>query len=270
MSGSNNKVFAQSLACLGKVGKEVVINASKSIGNMTLSTFNDAKTAFVEFTFDHDFFEKFAIDGPNECSVVVKVPLKSLLSSFKNIRNVDRMTVSIHQTGVNHLLQFKSMCKGGMGKTYTISFEDSAIQQATFKDSDSFNRVVARTSLLNKALDHIYGEEAAISLLDSNGIRIKSHYQYVDKNMEYETLKTDMAISLEDLDDLRFLGLTEIAFAVREMKALLQFCDANEILSCSITFGDAGEPFRLSSEGTDESFFRTKLIMATLRAEEIQ
>ncbi len=83
------------------------------------------------------------------------------------------------------------------------------------------------------------------------------------------------SFSVDDGDD-------EVAFSIKEVKALLQFCDNHDVLSISVQFSAPGESLLITSElGTGDSnqgenrynnsnstTFTFELVMATLETEE--
>mmetsp|Transcript_10546 Transcript_10546/g.17209 ORF Transcript_10546/g.17209 Transcript_10546/m.17209 type:complete len:302 (-) Transcript_10546:923-1828(-) len=286
MPQKNLRVFASCIQCLAKTGKELVMEAGKENGNgvMKLSTMNDSKTAFCVFTFFDAFFERFLFDQAAQGSVLaVKITLKSCLSAVKSIRNTERLTISFIKDGARHVAVFASHCTGGLVKTHELHYEDTSIVHATFDRKQAKNQINARARIFSKALGHIFGsEEALVSVNKDSGLLIRSHYQYVDRVSELQTLKTSITIDRDDLDVFEVEeNPKDVAFGLRELRALLAFCEAAEILTMAFFFNEPGTPFLFSSNETNQEVnyleetnggqiqtFMVELIMATLDYEE--
>lgn len=288
----NLRAFAASVQCLSKVGKELVLECNRAkngMTSMTLSTMNDGKTAFNVFTFFNAFFEKIQME--NVGILAVKIPLRSLASVFKSIRNTERMDIQFEQDGARHVVVFISQCKGGLMKTHELHYEDTSVVHASFDRSQALNRIVARTSMFSKALTHISGsEEASMLLIPEDSVRLRSHYQHVDRSTELDTLHTAVSIGANELEELQ-VGMEnqeEIAFGIKEIKALLQFCEVVDVVNMAFLCNGPGSPLMFS---TDDSLtgvqnmggaaggatssgsiqtFEAELVVATLEAEEIQ
>ena len=100
MPQENARIFANSVQCLAKSGKELIMEASSDLSaktsTLTLRTLNDSKTAFTVFTFNASFFERFHL-APDQATgnayISAKFPLKASLCAFRSIRSVERFQV---------------------------------------------------------------------------------------------------------------------------------------------------------------------------------
>lgn len=100
MPQENARIFANSIQCLAKSGKELILEATSDIATkastLTLRTLNDSKTAFTVFTFNASFFERFHLAPDKETGnayISAKFPLKASLCAFRSIRSVERFQV---------------------------------------------------------------------------------------------------------------------------------------------------------------------------------
>jgi len=278
----NVKVLATCVHCLYKVGKEVVLECGKNAkGNvlLSLSSMNDSQTAYIAFSFFQTFFERITLE--NGMHLVVKMTIKSLACVFKMVKATERMTMSVVKQGARHVVKFASQCEGGLLKTHEIHYSETSVVLASFNKKEAKNKLTARTNQFAKALNHIKGCEEVALRASTEGIIFKSHYTYVDKSSIISTLKTSVDIFATELDLIELANEKvpiEIAFSMKEMRALLAFCESVEIVNMAMLFNGGGQPFLFSSdetifhtEGGEDSAqtFKADLIMATLEAEEI-
>eukprot|EP00514_Thraustochytrium_sp_LLF1b_P008089 CAMPEP_0184536570 /NCGR_PEP_ID=MMETSP0198_2-20121128/16505_1 /TAXON_ID=1112570 /ORGANISM="Thraustochytrium sp., Strain LLF1b" /LENGTH=352 /DNA_ID=CAMNT_0026929711 /DNA_START=286 /DNA_END=1344 /DNA_ORIENTATION=+ len=253
---------------------------------MSLCSMNDATTAVCTFTFYTSFFEYFVLEGASTGkALAVKISLKAFVSALKSNRTTERLTLSFVQEGSRHVVVFSSQCKGGLVKTHQLHYEDTGVVQAIFNKIEAKNRIGARTELFQKAIGFIFGsEEASICVDPQSGMVIRSHFQHVDKSSEFSTLKTEIAIAVDEVDSFAVNPEknTEIAFSLRELKALLHFCELSDVSQLAFFFNGPGEPFLFSTDTTDSdttafgsgdggpiNTFKAELIVATLETEEI-
>ena len=93
---ANLRVLASAIQCLGKVGKELLIEADAD--RFVLRTLNDAKTAFVKFQFRPAFFERYSAarggaagGGALKC----KLPVRNIHPVFKSLRGVQQLDMEL-------------------------------------------------------------------------------------------------------------------------------------------------------------------------------
>ena len=170
--------------------------------------------------------------------------------ALKSHRSTERLNITFLDEAGKHIVFLVSQCKQGLVKTHQLSFEQSSILAAQFDPASARNFFTARTNLMQNALRNVFGsEEAALAVDSEYGIRIKSHFQHASSKSEFETLKTDISVASDELDTVKLdKANDEIAFNLREVKALLQFCESNNIPTISFMFSGAGDPLLVSSD----------------------
>ena len=234
IGAANLRVLANAIQCLGKVGKELLIEADADC--FVLRTLNDAKTAFVKFQFRPAFFERYSAARAGAAGTLqCKLPVRNIHPVFKSLRGVQQLHMELvepqaggggggnndggnnHDGGgdpaggrgrkrrrvFTHTLVFTARCKHSMHKRYELTFEDCNILSPVFDRGAARNHVAGRLHLFSDMLDHIHGTEEIKLVPSRGGLSVQSFYMHAEPNAERATLNTAMSISSDEFDTFR-------------------------------------------------------------------
>mmetsp|Transcript_13948 Transcript_13948/g.23042 ORF Transcript_13948/g.23042 Transcript_13948/m.23042 type:complete len:384 (+) Transcript_13948:124-1275(+) len=161
--------------------------------------------------------------------------------------------------------------KQGGVSTCRMLYEDADALQAVYSREEWRCCVIARPRLLSECLAIFISNIDEITFQASSAaLRVRS---FVDaakgakdgqlKNTA-KSLQTDISIDARDFQEYEVTsGDLEITFSLRELRAMLAFCEASS-LDVQIRFDGAGKPILFSTHTSGPVFFDADFVVATL------
>jgi hypothetical protein len=258
-TNSNLKVLSSSLTTLAKIGKDVILEAAKASGIMTLRCVNDPKTTFSVFEFRPNFFDnpglEWNIPDSSILGLAIKVQIRHILSVFRALRSTEKLSLSLVNIGQHkHVMKFCATCRNGIMKTHQFSYEDVPVaMEAEFDRDNALHRIKTRPALLIEASQHLHGSDEVL-LCAKAGLELGlSSYSHTLDKVE---LSTNMTIPNRDFERFDISDpVAQLLFSMRDFRAVLSFCEAhsNEIEDLELLFNSPGEPILLTSSASNRN-----------------
>ncbi|KAK1650132.1 hypothetical protein QYE76_067937 [Lolium multiflorum] len=290
MSGGALRTFSRCVTCLARIGSELVFQAYPD--KLELHTLNSSRSAFASVSLKRDFFDHFHLpaDGtaaaaaapstPLQCSVL----LKSVLAVLRTpTATIDRINASLPHHDASKL-EFVIHCLNGLKKTYRISCTAESEVQTLALDRGRFpSRLAIRPRDLTRLLSNFQSSLQELTIIatepaaglpcvdDDIGGKAVELLSYIDPTKDdYDSrLHTQLWIdpAEEFLEYVHAGDPVDVTFGVKELKALLTFCEGCEA-DILLFYEKAGEPVLLAPRfGLDDgssSDFDATLVLATM------
>ncbi|KAM0925096.1 hypothetical protein ACQ4PT_004421 [Festuca glaucescens] len=259
---------------------------------LELHTLNSSRSAFASVSLKRDFFDHFHLptDGtaaaaaasstPLQCSVL----LKSVLAVLRTpTAAIDRINASLPNHDASKL-EFVIHCLNGLKKTYRISCTAESEVQTLALDRSRFpSRLAIRPRDLTRLLSNFQSSLQELTIIatepaaglpcvdDDIGGKAVELLSYIDPTKDdYDSrLHTQLWIdpAEEFLEYVHAGDAVDVTFGVKELKALLTFCEGCEA-DILLFYEKAGEPVLLAPRfGLDDgssSDFDATLVLATM------
>jgi hypothetical protein len=157
------KYFSSSLLALAKIGRDISFEITST--SFLVRTLNDSISVCAEMEYQRIYFDQYTIAD----NVVIKCKclLRNCLSAFKNLRSINRLTLSVEQDeyGNNVAVRFQSACTADLTKTHRIGIYDCESSRVNLSPHECANKICARSGHLNLLLKQLIGtEEISMSL----------------------------------------------------------------------------------------------------------
>lgn len=162
-------VLAKAVQSFARVGAELFIEAQPD--GLSIRTVNRTKSAFAMILFRPEFFTSYDMaaassTAANHC----KVSVKSCMSVFKSMRNVEELRISMD--AVRYKLKFEFSCRLEMTKTHYICVLEQESLQAVFHAADSMpNVLTAGHKLFEEIVGNFQANEEELTL-DASGAEL--------------------------------------------------------------------------------------------------
>lgn len=252
------KIFVSAIACITKFGKEVSIELNTQ--GLVLRTLNDSLSASGEFIFPKDFFDQFSIvskddDEEEETEVLFKSKMfvKTLQSIFRSLRNV--LSGELYLSQDNAEMTVVLLCLNSIRKTHRIQVSDGQILRALFDRSTAMNVVKLRTHHFMTLVGHIYNTNEIRIVANASSFRLSSYYPGSEASSSSSEslhrhytghqhhLQTETIVQGSDFTHYRFQSpvAVELIFCLKEIKALLGFCETTNADEIAMYFIDGGK-----------------------------
>ncbi|XP_014670806.1 PREDICTED: cell cycle checkpoint control protein RAD9A-like isoform X2 [Priapulus caudatus] len=264
--GVNLKVFGKAIHSLSKIGEELYFEALDE--GLSLRTVNSSRSAYACFTFVPSFFTHYEVggggggDGDDDDDVRCKIVMKSCLSVFRSLSNIERTvdTCKVRLDSNEARLTFQLRCKHGIVKTYNLTYIESEALVAIFSKDLCPNRLTAQSRLLCDAmLNFQTNQEEVILIVNPQKLSLRN---YVDDEPDpSKVVQTEVTLAPEEFDNYQVGVDTEVTFCLKELRAILAFTEAvGQPLAAY--FETAGKPIVFCIE-TDPGF-EARFVLATL------
>lgn len=257
---------------LTAVGKELIFEIEPE--KLTFRTLNDAKSAFTSISFEvnghNEVFEDFAVTLPvGEEDAAFKLNVRPIIAILKNLKKVrSLMLFSEHNvtSGTNKVV-FEMINENGMRRTHKFSFQDSEVVSAMF-DEESSSKLSVEPKIFAQVLEHLHQTAGEIEIDASvDSFRIKSFHQ--EQAVEISAvsglrryMSTEMSLDTAEFDLYEYRSSEreeELVFCIKEVKAFLGLCEANEISDLRLFFSESGVPIKFSISSSSFSVFINKV-----------
>ncbi|KAK3938371.1 hypothetical protein QBC46DRAFT_390476 [Diplogelasinospora grovesii] len=264
-------VLHDALACIYKFSDDVCMEARKD--KLTLTALNISKSAYVCFTFaSNRFFSRYKFEGSAQYRerFFCQLYIRSLISVFRVRQGgdptardrdptIERCDVAIDDgPGKKSRLVARIAYRNGITASHSLPFEVKAPTYAKFNKSEAGNRWAIASRTLRQLMDH-FGP--GIELLDINSddeaciMNFTCFTEKVTKrgaNSNEAVLKkplhTNIAVDMEEFDDIQVQDKLHIIISVKDFRAILQHAQttSGELSSC---YSEPGRPMKLSYGG---------------------
>jgi len=260
--GKKVSLFSKMVVCLSKVGEDLFIEATDT--KLIFRTFNQNRSAYFYFAFEKLFFDNYELQDGQQ-NFRCKILLKSCLAVFKNTHKnvVEKCLMCVNPTEEG--IFFEMHCKLGIKKTYRLDIEECEPLQAAYSRDSFPNRVVAPAQIFSLSISNFPAKLSEITLvLDRDHVKIRSFIDNPGKPDDWvnQLLITEVVLNLTDFDvyEIKSGQKIELTFSLKEIKALLGFCEKQQGLSI---YSDAeGKPILITI--THPRAFEAEFVLATL------
>ncbi|KAK3322242.1 Rad9-domain-containing protein [Apodospora peruviana] len=262
-------VFHDALACMFKFSDDVCLEARKE--KLTLTTLNISKSAYICFTFAANrFFSRYNFEGNAQYRdrFFCQLYIKSLLSVFRTRQgdpsrdkdaSIERCDVAIDDgPGKKSRLVARIACRNGITASHSLAFEPKAPTHAKFDKTQAGNHWSISSRTLRQLMDH-FGP--GIELLDINTDeenRVVNFTCFTEKSQKRNAnsneavlkkpLHTNIAVEMDEFDDVQVQGKLHIIISVKDFRAILQHAQLTSG-DLNTTYSDPGRPMKLSYSG---------------------
>ncbi|GFV22284.1 cell cycle checkpoint control protein RAD9A [Trichonephila clavipes] len=262
IGAANVKIFGKAFHALVRIADDLYIEALPS--GLKFHTVNSSKSAYACFTFKPDFFITYKDDSVEKR----KVLLKSCLMAFRSLPNLEKTVEKclFDLTSSADYLLLKFFCKHGLVKIYQLPYVENETVQGSFPTSGFLCQLNASSRLLYDGIQNFSTSVEEVTLtMCSNKVLLRN---YVDDEPEpNKVVHTELTLESEEFDLFEVNQETKITFCLKELKAVLNFCEGFNI-PISIKCQTGGKPvtFSVTSlRGVDIQF-----VLATLADRETQ
>ncbi|KAH9755216.1 cell cycle checkpoint control protein family [Citrus sinensis] len=229
VSGNALKTFARCLACLSRIGNELVIQASSH--QLAFHTLNSSRSAYQSITFMPNFFDVYTVSGAQvQCSVLLKAVCAVLRTPTASI---DNLTVQLPNSDAPKV-QWTLKCYNGMKKAYWITCNVEPDIQHLSLDRRRFpSNFVVRPRDLNRLLSNFQSSLQEITVIATEPTSLPSDAaseiggkavelrSYIDPTKDNDsTLHTQLWIDpTEEFVQYTHSGdPVDVTFGVKELK----------------------------------------------------
>ncbi|KAH9689417.1 cell cycle checkpoint control protein family [Citrus sinensis] len=229
VSGNALKTFARCLACLSRIGNELVIQGSSH--QLAFHTLNSSRSAYQSITFMPNFFDVYTVSGAQvQCSVLLKAVCAVLRTPTASI---DNLTVQLPNSDAPKV-QWTLKCYNGMKKAYWITCNVEPDIQHLSLDRRRFpSNFVVRPRDLNRLLSNFQSSLQEITVIATEPTSLPSDAaseiggkavelrSYIDPTKDNDsTLHTQLWIDpTEEFVQYTHSGdPVDVTFGVKELK----------------------------------------------------
>ncbi|KAL7286043.1 hypothetical protein TKK_0019652 [Trichogramma kaykai] len=258
VSGINIKILARAIQMLSKIGEEMFVQPQEDC--LSFRTVNSSNSAFVDITFQENYFSYYAYEDLEESdSLKCKILIRSALAVFKG--NLDKQVESCHiQLDPNsEQLTFVLKYRNSIIKTHLLPILDCETIKANYKKDGTANHLRIQPRVMNDVVQNFQQSLLEITLEVLQEKVLIRNYIDESSNVSNET-RTQCNFSVGEFDEYNIESDTIITFCLKELRAILSLAD---ILSqpIDIHFERPGRPVVfVCKSGSMES----NLVLATL------
>jgi hypothetical protein len=239
------------------VGKELIVEIERD--RLTLGTLNDAKSAYASISFDRDHgevFEEFVVNfAPGEDESAFKLSVRPVIAILKNLKKVRSLVLfSEYTSSGSNKIVFEMINDNEMRRTHKFSFQDSDVVNAIFDEVGS-SKLSVEPKIFTQVLEHLHQTTGEIEIeASADSFHIKSYHQ--EHDVEISTLSglrkymsTEMSLDTAEFEVYEYnssVGGEELVICIKEVKALLGLCEANEVADLCLYFSQSASPIKFS------------------------
>ncbi|EQC34235.1 hypothetical protein SDRG_08437 [Saprolegnia diclina VS20] len=277
------KPFVSAITCVSKAGKEISLECDAE--TITLRALNDAHSASAEITFDSGFLDGYtppslAGDGRPTALVKCTTMASTWQSVFRSLKNVLSMEIELEvddgDNGGGHdavdasVIVFRLCCDKRITKTHRIKTTDTQTLRPIFDKASSPSRIKMRPFHLTTLLQHIHGTDEVSMTCGKDQVRFESYYTNpldVKKHVHTETTVDTaefIAYLFEPGEDPLNEAVVQLIFCLKEIRALLAYCDACGLAELVLYFSDGGSPILLSTESVATASYGAQIVLSTV------
>ncbi|RUS16191.1 Rad9-domain-containing protein [Endogone sp. FLAS-F59071] len=278
------KHFSRVLACLSKIGDDLIIDATKE--KLVLTTINSSRSAYAIYYFAPKFFDEYRIEFPRDgrqddarqnrgggsagSSLVCQVLLKTLTTIFRSKNNLDqnveRCELRLEDAANNDdsmgvvglgsgecRLMIRMVCKYGILITHKLIYSSfSRRPKPAYSKDRCPHRFVVTPRLVSDWIAHFHPKLAEVTLSCApDSVCIRSFWdeeaggQEKGKKEDKRGLQTELTLDPEEFSSYEVQHDVEMTFNLKEFKAIMLYAERME-LPVSAFFEGPGSPIIFS------------------------
>ncbi|OQR84259.1 hypothetical protein ACHHYP_13673 [Achlya hypogyna] len=275
------KPVVSAIACVSKAGKEISIECDAEA--VTLRALNDAHSASAEITFEPGFFDEYAMPpgvvGETRSVALIKCTTmastwQSVFRSLKNVLSID-IVLEVEWDGVVHdtldanEIVFRLQCDKRITKTHRVKTTETQTLRPIFDKAASPSRIKLRPFHLTTLLQHIHGTDEVSMTCSKTQVRFESYYTNpldIKNHVHTETtVDTSEFVSYNfQSPDSNDDAVVQLIYCLKEIRALLAYCDACGLAELVFYFSEGGSPILLSTESIASASFGAQIVLSTV------
>ncbi|NXN24356.1 RAD9B protein, partial [Nycticryphes semicollaris] len=266
IGGAHLRVFGRAIHAIARISDEFWFDPVEK--GLALRSVNSSRSAYAYVFFSSMFFQHYrwtAVSQPcqkeKQLSLPCKLIIKSVLPVFRYVnvleRNVEKCSI---YTDINdHHITFQLLCKHGVVKTYSLTFQECEPLQAVFAKHMCPNVLKVHSRLLADVMIHFPTSQEEVTLsVTPMKVCFKS---YTEEDADFsKTMLTEVRLNPEEFDYFQVGVDSEVTFCLKELRGLLAFSEATSV-PISIHFDVSGKPIAFSIE---DMALEASFILATL------
>lgn len=229
VSNDGLKSFVNAIHAIGKIGKELCIDAEAH--GLVLRTLNDSHSVMGEFGFGRSFFQSIHVPFKYENeSFNCKVFIKTCQTVFRTLKRVERVDIvlALEETDASIAnLVFRLHCEQNITKTHCLGISDCQVMRAVFDKENSPNSLASRVYHLSCLLAHIHDTNEILIRLSDTSFQLQSYFPNPDDVRSH--IQTQTQVDIEEFNEYQVTVATELVFCLKEVRALLSWCDASDL-----------------------------------------
>ncbi|KAL4087878.1 hypothetical protein PRIC1_012309 [Phytophthora ramorum] len=263
------KVFVAALQCLAQVGKELSLECDPVARRLTLRALNDAHSASGQVVLDRTFFSE-----SQGCSVTLSTSTSccNVFRTLKHVQSVqlallvdqdalDQVDASqedtsqsseVDEVGLDCIeLRWRLRCDFDITKTHHMK---SLAHAATSLES---------------LLAHIHHSSEVSVTCSATHVKFESYFNNVTDSKAQ--LQTETAVESAEFNEYILQppadsidSSAQLIFCIKEIRALLAFCKASDVLEVSFYFSSSGSPVLFAAESTSMAKFSIEMTLSTV------
>ncbi|EGZ09211.1 hypothetical protein PHYSODRAFT_524877 [Phytophthora sojae] len=167
-------------------------------------------------------------------------------------------------------LTWRLRCDFDITKTHHMKVQACQIMRALFDKSASPSRWRTRQHHLSSLLTHIHHSGEVSVTCSPTHVKFESYFSnFTDSKAQ---LQTETAV--ESLEFSEYIlqppaddsvdAAAQLIFCIKEIRALLAFCKASDVLEVSFYFSTAGSPVLFAAESTSMAKFSIEMTLSTV------
>ncbi|RLN58571.1 hypothetical protein BBJ29_004296 [Phytophthora kernoviae] len=279
------KVFVAALQCLAQVGKEISMECDPTTRRLTLRALNDAHSASGQVVLDQTFFSEpssnhVSLSGVQVTSnqqlrtrfdgrtpfVKCKVFAKSCCNVFRTLKHVQgvQLALLVDQEAL-HKADASQDSQSQSGEADEVDLDCMELRWRLRCDFD-----ITKTHHMKVQTCQIMRAVSEVSVTCSaTHVKFESYFSNISDSKAQ--LQTETAVESAEFNEYILQPATDsidssaqLIFCIKEIRALLAFCKASDVLEVAFYFSNGGSPVLLAAESTSMAKFFIEMTLSTV------
>uniref|UniRef100_K3W8N2 Checkpoint protein n=1 Tax=Globisporangium ultimum (strain ATCC 200006 / CBS 805.95 / DAOM BR144) TaxID=431595 RepID=K3W8N2_GLOUD len=160
-------------------------------------------------------------------------------------------------------------CDFEIAKTHRMKVHTCQVMRAVFDREHCANRLVTRQYHLASLLGHIHHSTEVCVTCSSTHVKFESYVANTGDGKAQ--LHTETAVESAEFNEYVLVPSTlgvdsseQLIFCLKEVRALLAFCKASDILEVALYFSSGGSPVLFAAESTSMAKFSVEITLSTV------
>ncbi|KAG2521378.1 hypothetical protein BBO99_00005985 [Phytophthora kernoviae] len=166
-------------------------------------------------------------------------------------------------------LRWRLRCDFDITKTHHMKVQTCQIMRAVFDKDSCPNRWRTRQHHLSSLLAHIHHSSEVSVTCSATHVKFESYFSNISDSKAQ--LQTETAVESAEFNEYILQPATDsidssaqLIFCIKEIRALLAFCKASDVLEVAFYFSNGGSPVLLAAESTSMAKFFIEMTLSTV------
>ncbi|XP_055677195.1 cell cycle checkpoint control protein RAD9A [Lutzomyia longipalpis] len=261
MHGSNARVLHKVIQNLAKIGSDLYLEAMAS--GLSLRAANSIHSSFMKVHFSQSFFIEYhqqIVPSSESNETKCRVSLKSLLSVFRNIKQVEVCILRLDHD--KDMLTIRLRCaEEKVRMMYVPILEQETLDAVMQRDMPS--SLVCSASLFTNITNSLQAEAEITMDVSNDKIILKNYID--DRIVDKTVVRTRFTLHPEEFQEYSIAQETRLTFCLRSFRAILALGEALGASSnIKLDFDSEGDPMLCT---VNEDPIEGCLLLSTLARE---